>query len=37
MAVDRVIIAVRDIEESRARAKAKGFRVTGDVNTGLTQ
>ena len=30
-----VIFRVSDIEESRARAEAKGFRVTGDVDTGL--
>ncbi len=30
-----VIFKVKDIEESRARAKEKGFRVTGDVDTGL--
>lgn len=30
-----VIFKVGDLEEARARAKAKGFRVTGDVETGL--
>jgi methylmalonyl-CoA epimerase len=30
-----VIFRVGDIEESRARAEAKGFRVTGDVDSGL--
>ncbi len=32
-----VIFKVDDIEKSKARAKTKGFRVTGDVDTGLPQ
>jgi len=32
-----VVFTVSDIEEARARADKKGFRVTGDVDSGLPE